>query len=151
MNHPLVSVTKKFEFEASHYLEGYEGNCSSPHGHSYKLEITCEGSPDYNNLMVIDFKELKEAVKENIIDVLDHKDLNIVLHYLKRTTAEAISIWIAYFLIFNGGLISLKKVKLWETSSSYAEYEISDPRYQKLVDDYEFIKKKIYKKTPNEG
>lgn len=147
MNHPLVSVTKKFEFEACHSLEGYDGNCSRRHGHGYKLEITCKGTPNYKNLMVIDFKELKEKVKEHIIDILDHQDLNIVLHYLKRTTAEAISIWIAYFLIKDAGLTSLSKVKLWETSSSYAEYEISEPRFKKLYEDYEFIKKITYRKN----
>jgi len=142
MKHPIVSVTKKFGFEASHYLEGYDGACSRPHGHGYKFEITCEGSPNYKNLMVIDFKKLKEVVKEHILDFLDHRDLNVVLHYLERTTAEAISIWIAYILIKNARLTTLKKVKLWETSSSYVEYEINEPRFQKLFDDYKFILKR---------
>lgn len=140
MNHPTVSVTKKFEFEASHHLEGYDGNCSRQHGHGFRLEITYEGSPDCNSLMVIDFKELKKTVKEYIINVLDHQDLNVVLDCLKRTTAEAITIWIAYSLINSAGLLGLKKVKLWETSSSYVEYEIGD--YHQLVDDFEFILKK---------
>lgn len=67
-----------FSFEACHHLEGHPGACANPHGHSYKLSVTI-GAPetwDEDWDMVMDFSELKQAVKTLIIDPLDHTDLN---------------------------------------------------------------------------
>jgi len=65
-------ISKEFDFDMSHRLEGYNGLCKSIHGHTYKLIV----SLDINKLdalgMCVDFKVLKEVVKENIIKYVDH-------------------------------------------------------------------------------
>ena len=72
-----IRITKSFTFETGHALYGYDGLCKNVHGHSYKLDVTVIGTPikDSNNVkfgMVIDFKDLKKIVKEEIVDVFDH-------------------------------------------------------------------------------
>ena len=73
----IIRITKEFRFEMAHALLGYDGMCSNIHGHSYQLSVTLIGKPinnatDPKNGMVIDFGELKEIVKKNIIDTFDH-------------------------------------------------------------------------------
>jgi 6-pyruvoyltetrahydropterin/6-carboxytetrahydropterin synthase len=72
-----VRITKEFSFETGHALYGYDGKCRNVHGHSYKLSVTVIGTPidDLNNVkhgMVIDFTDLKNIVKEEIVDPYDH-------------------------------------------------------------------------------
>ena len=72
-----IRVTKKFKFETGHALYGHDGKCKNIHGHSYQLEVTVQGKPiaDKNNPkygMVIDFSDLKEIVKKEIVDEFDH-------------------------------------------------------------------------------
>ena len=47
-------VLKEFEFDAAHYLPEYNGKCERLHGHTYKLVVKVEGTPDKEG-MVIDF------------------------------------------------------------------------------------------------
>jgi len=134
---PTILVTKTFEFEASHYLPGYDGACGNIHGHSYKLEVEIEEDLDHflkynernlpSDSMVVDFSILKKAVKTLIIDFLDHQHLNqvtIARFPCEMPTAENMVVWIFETLrdkeVFNVG-IKLSKVRLWETSTSYAE------------------------------
>ncbi|HOY31369.1 MAG TPA: 6-carboxytetrahydropterin synthase [Bacteroidales bacterium] len=72
-----IRLTKEFKFEMAHALLGYEGPCRHIHGHSYYLYVTVTGSPvsdDHSpiNGMVMDFGELKQLVREEIVDQLDH-------------------------------------------------------------------------------
>lgn len=135
-----VYVTKKFGFEAAHYLPDYEGDCSNMHGHSYKLEVTLSGYIDCTNgvdsAMVLDFKLLKKLVTERIINKYDHKLLN---EFFTFPTAENMAIGIYQCICqsieqlpyglpnkavksFNDKNIKVESVKLWETEDSYAEY-----------------------------
>lgn len=140
-----MRVTKQFEFEMAHMLANHPSLCKNLHGHSYKLFVTVEG-PVVDD-MVIDFKDLKEVVKELIVDPLDHcfaynlytddefeKDLiEIVQKHNKksmafpfRTTCENMSKWMFNVLntYFNQNLADFEvcKIKLYETSTSYCEY-----------------------------
>lgn len=72
-----IRITKQFTFEMAHALYGYDGKCKNIHGHSYKLDvcvlgqpITQKDNPKYG--MVIDFGDLKQIVKSEVIDVMDH-------------------------------------------------------------------------------
>ena len=72
-----IRITKEFTFETGHALYGYDGKCRNVHGHSYKLSVTVIGEPisDTSHVklgMVIDFGDLKQIVKEEIIDPFDH-------------------------------------------------------------------------------
>lgn len=67
-----IRITKEFDFEAAHALDGYEGKCKDIHGHSYHLKITLIGEPSKDVLlsdcgMVVDFGEIKSIVREQWI------------------------------------------------------------------------------------
>lgn len=72
-----IRITKEFTFETGHALFGYDGKCRNVHGHSYKLSVTVIGTPNqekgHKKLgMVIDFGDLKQIVKEEVVDPFDH-------------------------------------------------------------------------------
>lgn len=144
-----VRVTKEFTFEMAHALWNYDGACKNIHGHSYRLFITIIGVPllDEENPkfgMVIDFKDLKEIVKENVVDVLDHsllvykkaegETLDAVKSMYQKVysfdfqpTCENLVIYIAETLKKKFPQnISLHTVKLYETATSFAEWVAAD-------------------------
>lgn len=129
----MFSITKIFEFEASHNLPQHEGACKNLHGHSYKLEVTVSGNPHKKSMynesleivpdpeygMVMDFKNLKNIV-ESVIGKYDHCHLN---EYFQNPTAETMVYHIAHDIMPKlPNEVSLVSCKLWETSTSYAEY-----------------------------
>ena len=119
-----VYITKRFGFEAAHRLDGYDGDCSKLHGHSYKVEVTVSGSvlntENVKDNMVLDFKELGKYTKF-ISDIHDHTILNDL--YLTQPTAEMVSIAIYYYMkeVLPKD-VKVESVKVWETENSYAEY-----------------------------
>ena len=81
-------ITRKAEFSASHVCsnpdlsqeenERLYGQESRPHGHghNYVLEVTVRGDVDPIHGMVLDLKELKEIIREHVLDIYDHRFLN---------------------------------------------------------------------------
>jgi 6-pyruvoyltetrahydropterin/6-carboxytetrahydropterin synthase len=122
----MISICKTFEFEAAHYLPKHEGLCKNLHGHSYRLEIEVSGEPVVNGDnpeygMVMDFGALKSIVKEAIIKFLDHTVLNDKLEIYP--TAENLVQMIADRLKVEVFPNVLYRVRLWETSTSWAEWK----------------------------
>lgn len=125
----MITVTKQFMFEACHRLPHYDGACHNLHGHSYKLEVTVGGDvkSDTNNPkcgMIIDFKDLKKIVKDVAVDKYDHSYLN---DFFENPTAEIMVNRIAIDIMkkLPDG-VYLVSCKLWETTTSYAEYNAFD-------------------------
>jgi len=123
-----ISATKVFEFEAAHHLPGYDGPCGNLHGHSYKLEVTVArvvSGPITGVIqggMVMDFSTIKRMVKDNIIDKLDHSNLNEKGWLYPTAENMILTIWgeIEKLLCYEPGLY-LHRLRLWETSTSYIE------------------------------
>jgi len=106
-------LAKDFYFEAAHHLINYDGKCRNIHGHSYKLRITIQGKLGKNG-MVMDFGDLKNIVKDNVLEILDHSDLN---EFVDQPTAENLCIYIWDKLKL---LLPLYEIRLWETRDSMA-------------------------------
>src|SRR5262245_44925468 len=102
-------VTRKAEFSASHVcrlpalseeknreLFGEEANPNG-HGHNYVVEVTVEGEPDPVTGMVLDLKDLKQILEEEVVGPMDHRFLNYEVPPFDRivpTTANlAQEIW----------------------------------------------------------
>lgn len=67
-----MKITKIFTTETSHRARNaISTKCSNIHGHTYKIELTLEGSPVNPSGMVLDFSYLKEYIKP-YIDMFDH-------------------------------------------------------------------------------
>lgn len=141
-----LRVSKQFDFEAAHALDGYSGKCVDIHGHSYHLRITAIGSPieDVDNSaagMVIDFGDIKAMVRTNVLPLFDHRlilrddsrfkgieDKNERVRYVpyqptcEKMLTEIVSILKPHF---SDG-VQLHSVLLRETANSYAEWFASD-------------------------
>ena len=83
-------ITREFTFDAAHHLTNYYGKCENLHGHTYKLSITLEGEVQSNGLL-IDFVVFKRIVKKQVLDRIDHKNLNDIL---ENPSAENLVVWI---------------------------------------------------------
>lgn len=66
-------VAKEFKWEAAHRIPWHGGKCRHLHGHSYKMIVEFEGTPDEKGI-VIDFKEMKRII-EPYIDLIDHSTI----------------------------------------------------------------------------
>ena len=119
----IVEVTKEFTFDSCHRLLEYVGDCARWHGHTYKLQVTLKGK--LNEIgMVLDFKDLKKIVKEGLLTMFDHHNLNDKMCF--NTTAENMSVYIFDLLtvaFIQDENIEVTSVKLWETPTSFAEYK----------------------------
>lgn len=96
----MVELSKKFRFEAAHWLPKFpEGHkCRRLHGHSFQIEVIVRGEIDENTGILLDFNELKAVVKP-IIDALDHHCINNLGEewnepLLKNPTAENLAKWL---------------------------------------------------------
>ena len=132
----MIFITRKHEFCASHRLfnpafsdeknEATFGLCNNPngHGHNYVLEVTLSGEVCDDTGMVFDLKELKKLTQREIIDKVDHKNLNVDVDYLKGIipTAEnlAIKFWEILEPKINKG--QLYEIKLYESERNYVVY-----------------------------
>ena len=119
----IVSVTKEIDFAAAHHLREYNGKCARLHGHNYRLQVTVTGT--INDIgMVVDFGVIKKYLKM-LDEVLDHQNLDDVLCF--QSTAENMVCFIADFLnarfMLEGQKYRVTRVKLYETPTSFAEWE----------------------------
>jgi 6-pyruvoyltetrahydropterin/6-carboxytetrahydropterin synthase len=145
----VIRVTKEFHFEMAHALLNYDGPCRNVHGHSYRLFVTLSGTPlddpgNPKNGMVIDFTDLKNIVKKEIVSVFDHT-LVVSRSFDKGkmeifTKAFGNTVLVDYqptcenlVLDFAGrissrlpGGIKLHSLKLYETANSFAEWHADD-------------------------
>ena len=131
-----VTVSRKAHFNAAHRLYRKEwsdkknnsvfGKCSNPHfhGHNYELIVHVTGSVDPETGYVIDMKVLKDLIKSEVEDKMDHKNLNEeVPEFIEMIpTAENIAI-----VIFNNLRPHLNpnhslEVTLYETPRNFVRY-----------------------------
>jgi len=132
----VLTVTKRFKFDAAHRLPNHGGKCHQLHGHTYHLEVTVTGSLDSDDGsvtkgMIIDFHDLGVLVKTNFINKYDHGYLN---DHFDNPTAENMVLYIGqklHSLLPSG--VTLVSCKLWETEDCFATY-IPTPRKMQYGD-----------------
>ena len=115
----MFTITKIMEFEAAHCLTGHKGKCKNVHGHSYKLEVTV-GSDTLVDGMVMDFGDLKNMMKYVVDEYFDHSFIND--WFPGYPTAENMVWWVKEHLSGQLNSCKLVSIRLWETSTSYAEW-----------------------------
>lgn len=132
----MVYVTRRATFSASHRLynpnlseqENFElfDKCTNPngHGHNYVLEVTVAGEAGPKTGYVIDLKKLKQILKQEIVDRVDHKHLNHDVDILKGVipTAENMAkvFWDVLAPKIKEG--KLYAIRLQETENNIVEY-----------------------------
>ncbi len=133
----MVYLTRQEHFNAAHKLynpswskeqnEAMFGVCANEnwHGHNYDLYVTIKGTPNPETGFLYDVKKLSILIKEEIINHLDHKNLNLDVPFMSgimcSTENLAIAIWnrLAPHL---PATVQLHCIKLYETPRIYVEY-----------------------------
>jgi len=133
----MVFLTRRARFNAAHKLwvkdwsneKNIEifGKCANPnfHGHNYTLYVTVKGEPDPITGMLINAKELAAIIKSEVIEKLDHKNLNLDVEFLPegmQSTCENLVVLIWKRLESKIQQCELHSVKLEETENIYTEY-----------------------------
>ena len=134
---PILYISRKAHFNAAHQLwipslseeENFEmfGKCANPnfHGHNFDLYVSVKGSPDPKTGLVMDLKVLKKIINEQVVDQLDHQNLNIDVPWLAGIMPSIENIAVAMWQRIEPQLhesVSLHKVTLWETQNNFVEY-----------------------------
>jgi 6-pyruvoyltetrahydropterin/6-carboxytetrahydropterin synthase len=128
-----VRVSRRESFNAAHQLCDPDlsdaenrrlfGKCANVHGHNYVLEVVVAGQVDKTSGYVIDLKVLSDVICRQVIQDVDHRNLNTDVPWLKGCipTAEnlALAFWERLRPEFPEGL--LQSVRLWETEKNWAE------------------------------
>ncbi|MBX9742074.1 MAG: 6-carboxytetrahydropterin synthase QueD [Chthoniobacterales bacterium] len=113
-------ITKTFTFEAAqtlpHVPTGHK--CTQMHGHSFKIEISAEGSVDPHTGWIYDHAMITKAMKP-LLEQLDHAYLNEIKG-LENPTIENMCFW--FWEKLKPQLPGLAEIILHETPTARCSY-----------------------------
>jgi 6-pyruvoyltetrahydropterin/6-carboxytetrahydropterin synthase len=134
----MIYLTRRERFSAAHRMFRKDwsdeenmsvfGKCSNPnwHGHNYTLWVTIKGEPSEEFGFVMNINILKQIILENIINKIDHKNINLEVEFMKGKIATtenlAISIWNELCPLIEKTGSQLHCVKIEETENNSIEY-----------------------------
>lgn len=132
----MVLLTRKAEFSAAHYYwndawsqqenEKVFGKCANRngHGHNYTLEVTVAGEIDPISGFVVDLKALKDVIQHEVIQVYDHRHLNLEVPEFRTmiptTENIAVAVWKRLEKKIAGA--RLQRVRVYEMPDLFADY-----------------------------
>jgi len=134
---PILYLTRKEHFNAAHRLWNPNwsdernletfGKCANPHfhGHNFDLYVCVKGQPNPDTGCVMDLKILKVIIREEVIDHLDHQNLNLDVPWLAGTMPSIETVVVAIWQRLSQKLpdgVQLHKITLWETQNNFVEY-----------------------------
>ena len=103
------------------------GKCANEnwHGHNFELFVTVKGAPDPDTGFIVDAKLLSKIIKEFVVDVLDHRNLNLDIPFMQGKICSienlVFEIWGQLSPRMPLG-VQLHCIKLVETPRIYVEY-----------------------------
>ena len=129
-------ITKEYKFCAAHQY--WNNNWSKEenldvfgkdvknHGHNYILRVTVSGKINHDSGFLVDLKWLNTIIKDKIIDVLDHSQIDKDISYFRDKTPSTenlvVFIWNILNPYFDDKTSKLHKIFLRETPTIYTEY-----------------------------
>lgn len=136
----MVYVSRKEHFNAAHKLYNPNwseeknvevfGPCANAnwHGHNFELITTVKGKPDPETGFVIDLKQLSDLIKREVIDKVDHKNLNLDVDFMQGKMASCEILVMEFWNILAPQIKEMSKeaelhsLKLYETPRNFVEY-----------------------------
>jgi 6-pyruvoyltetrahydropterin/6-carboxytetrahydropterin synthase len=130
----MLELTRVYHFSAGHRLASPRlspeanaalyGPCYHPHGHNYYLEVTVAGSPDRVTGMAVDLERLDGAVRERVLDRVDHRTLEAVPELAGVvTTGEGLARAFWRLLVPAVPAGTLRRITVVETAKNRFQYE----------------------------
>ncbi len=131
-----VTICRQEHFNAAHRLHNYTwtdarneqvfGKCNNPnyHGHNYRLIVRLTGEIDPETGYVYDMKLLSDLIKREILDIFDHRNLNLDTVEFRdlNPTAENIAVVCWNRLRPHVASHLALSVTLYETERNFVEY-----------------------------
>ena len=136
----MVYVIRKEHFNAAHRLfnpawseeknQEVFGLCANNnwHGHNFELIVTVKGKPNVETGFVFDLKQLGDIIKKEIIDKVDHKNLNLDVDFMEGKLASCEVLIMEFWKILAPAIkavsqtAQLHKLHLIETNKNSVEY-----------------------------
>lgn len=134
---PTFYLTRREHFNAAHKLYNPQwsseknnevfGKCSNEnwHGHNFELLVTVKGATDPETGFIVDAKLLSKIIKEFVVDVLDHRNLNLDVPFMEGKICSienlVYEIWGQLAPEMPSG-VTLHCIRLEETPRIYIEY-----------------------------
>jgi 6-pyruvoyltetrahydropterin/6-carboxytetrahydropterin synthase len=134
----MIYLTRRERFSAAHRMfrkdwsdevnQRIFGKCSNPnwHGHNYILWVTVKGEASEEHGFVMNMNILKQIILDNVINKLDHKNINLEVGFMKGRIATtenlAIAIWNELNPFIEKEGATLHCVKIEETENNSIEY-----------------------------
>ncbi len=128
-----VLVGRRETFNAAHQLRNPRlsddenrklfGKCVNLHGHNYALDVAVAGKIDDASGYVLDLKRLSDVICQQIIQHVDHRNLNTDVPWLEGLIPTAENLAVAFWERLKRELPegSLRSVRVWETDKNWAE------------------------------
>ena len=120
----MYQISVEQDFDAAHFLRGYQGKCEALHGHRFRVVVKVAASRVDHIGMAYDFMELKRRLGD-ILSRFDHTCLNDVLPFDKiNPSSENIAATIYNELQpkLADAPVSLACVEVWESPQSGVAY-----------------------------
>jgi 6-pyruvoyltetrahydropterin/6-carboxytetrahydropterin synthase len=134
MSSPLtVRVSRRESFNAAHQLRDpglsdaenrrLFGKCVNVHGHNYALDVVLAGKIDDASGYVWDLKRLSDVMCQQIIQDVDHRNLNTDVPWLEGRIPTAENLALAFWERLQPALPEglLRSVRVSETDKNWAE------------------------------
>jgi len=133
---PRVTVTRRVRFNAAHRVhnpafsdeenERLFGKCNNPnwHGHNYTLDVSVEGEVAPDMGYVLDLARLKGIIEREVVDLVDHRNLNLDVPFMRDVIPTSENIAVAFWRRLEPHVAPgrLVRLVLWETENNYVEY-----------------------------
>ncbi len=120
----MYEVSVEQEFDAAHFLRGYQGKCEAMHGHRYRVVVKVKTSQLDDIGLAYDFIELKRHLGD-ILSRFDHTCLNDVPPFDKINPSSenvARTIYDELKPKLAGAPVSISSVEVWESPQSRVTY-----------------------------
>jgi 6-pyruvoyltetrahydropterin/6-carboxytetrahydropterin synthase len=102
------------------------GKCNNPnwHGHNYVLEVSVRGSVDERTGYVLDLSHLREVVSREILEKVDHRNLNIDVDFMRDVIPTTENLAVACWRILSPAIApaELQRIRIWESENNMVEY-----------------------------
>lgn len=136
---PIVYVTRRERFNAAHKMYNPNwtdeknaevfGKCANInwHGHNYEVFVTVKGEPDPDTGYCVDLKKVSDLLKSNVIEKLDHKNLNMDVDFMKDKLASTENLTMGIWAEIEEDIkklgAELYSVKVYESENNFVEYK----------------------------
>ena len=145
---PILSITRRLEFDSGHRIPNHDGQCKHLHGHRYAIEITLTGEVvDHpgkaDDGMVLDFGDIKRLANQYVVEPWDHAFLvakedaglvaflgtlpnhkTVIMEHVPTVENLAHAAFTILKPIFSkafGGRLELSMIRLYETPNCWAD------------------------------